>query len=144
MILISHRGNINVARPEFENSPPYILKALDMGFQVEIDVWQIDGTFYLGHDEPQYKIRESFLMNDNFWCHAKNLDALNRLLKIGVNCFWHENDNFTLTSSGKIWTYPNKQVVENSIIVCKNIEDSVKYSKMEIFGICSDFVGKLK
>lgn len=144
MILISHRGNISGAYPESENSPPYIVKALDMGFQVEIDVWHFDGVFYLGHDKPQYKVRESFLMNDDFWCHAKNFEALTRLLKIDVNCFWHESDDFTLTSNKKIWTYPNKQVNENSIIVCKNIEETVKYSNMQIFGICSDFVGDLK
>ena len=144
MILISHRGNISGAHPEDENSPLYIVKALDMGYQVEIDVWLIDGAFYLGHDEPQYKIRESFLMNNSFWCHAKNLEALSRLIKLDVNCFWHENDDFTLTSNRKIWTYPNKQVNENSVIVCKNIEETIKYSNMQIFGICSDFVGDLK
>jgi hypothetical protein len=144
LILISHRGNISGPHPEDENSPPYIVKALDMGYQVEIDVWFLDGVYYLGHDEPQYKIRESFLMNNNFWCHAKNLEALNRLLKLDVNCFWHENDDFTLTSNKKIWTYPNKQVNENSVIVCKNIEETIKYSNMQIFGICSDFVGDLK
>ena len=49
-------------------------------------------------------------MNDNFWCHAKNLDALNRLLKIGVNCFWHENDKYTLTSNRIIWTFPLEKI----------------------------------
>lgn len=144
MILISHRGNVKGPRPELENNPDYIIKAVEMGFQVEIDVWRVEDTLYLGHDAPEYKIRESFLMNYNFWCHAKNLEALSWLLSNVPECFWHENDDFTLTSSNKIWTYPNKQVEQDSVIVCKNYDDTVKSSKLQIFGICSDFVGDLK
>ena len=143
MILISHRGNTNGSFPELENNPGYIVKTIDAGFQVEIDVWCVEDTFYLGHDAPQYKIQESFLMNDDLWCHAKNFEALRRLLKINAKCFWHENDDFTLTSTNNIWTFPNKQVEQNSIIVCKNIDETKKYSKLNIFGICSDFVGEL-
>ena len=38
MILISHRGNINGPNPEMENNPEYIQKALDLGYDVEVDV----------------------------------------------------------------------------------------------------------
>ena len=34
-----------------------------LGYDVEIDVWSIDKQFYLGHDEPQYKIDKKFLQN---------------------------------------------------------------------------------
>jgi hypothetical protein len=50
MILISHRGNINGKQPSKENHPLYIFEAIKQGFQVEIDVWFIDGKFKLGHD----------------------------------------------------------------------------------------------
>jgi hypothetical protein len=50
MILISHRGNINGKQPDKENHPLYIFEAIKQGFQVEIDVWFIDGKFKLGHD----------------------------------------------------------------------------------------------
>ena len=62
MILISHRGNINGSKPEMENKPEYIQQALDLGYDVEIDVWLIDGNFFLGHDEPQYQVHGTFLM----------------------------------------------------------------------------------
>jgi hypothetical protein len=143
MIYIAHRGNISGPEPANENKPQYINKALDLGFNIEIDVWYKQGWF-LGHDQPEFKINENFLLNQFFWCHAKNFEALNRLLKIGANCFWHESDDFTLTSSGIIWTYPHKQVNNNSIIVCQNFEQTVKYSNMQIFGVCSDYVGDLK
>jgi hypothetical protein len=51
MILISHRGNINGKQPNKENHSLYIFEAIKQGFQVEIDVWFIDGKFKLGHDE---------------------------------------------------------------------------------------------
>ncbi len=42
MILISHRGNINGKNEIRENSIFYIMEALSMGFDVEIDVWNVD------------------------------------------------------------------------------------------------------
>jgi len=53
---ISHRGNIDGRIPNSENSPEYISLALSKGYEVEIDVWFVDGSFYLGHDEPYYLI----------------------------------------------------------------------------------------
>ena len=41
MILIAHRGNINGPRVEFENNPEYVLRAIEMGFDAEVDVWLI-------------------------------------------------------------------------------------------------------
>jgi len=56
MILISHRGNINGKFESYENEPTYIDLALSKGYDVEIDVWYVDGLLYLGHDKPQYGI----------------------------------------------------------------------------------------
>jgi hypothetical protein len=139
MKIISHRGNLNGANPEFENSIELINEALNKGYDVEIDVWFKNQKWYLGHDKPQYLISKKFLENKKFWCHAKNLDALYLMLKYkNINCFWHQNDDFTLTSKGFIWTYPNKQVTSKSIIVLqkkKNIDPFKKY----IYGICTDY-----
>ena len=84
------------------------------------------------------------MLNQFFWCHAKNFEALNRLLKIRANCFWHENDEYTLTSNNKIWTFPEKRVTINSIIVCHTKQETKKMSKKDIYGICSDYVGEIK
>ena len=56
MVLISHRGNTNGKFESYENEPMYIDKAISQGFDVEIDVWMIDGILFLGHDKPQYGI----------------------------------------------------------------------------------------
>ena len=98
MILISHRGNLN-GKSNTENRPGYIHKALWQGFDVEIDVWYVDGEFWLGHDIPHYKIEENFLENPRLWCHAKSIDTLYKMTSNSlIHCFWHQEDDVTLTS----------------------------------------------
>ena len=144
MILISHRGNIDGNHSNNENDPKLIKHILDMGFDVEIDVWVQDGMISLGHDEPTYKIPISFLQNDRLWCHAKNLEALEFMVDCGIHCFWHQQDDFTLTNKGFIWTYPNKKVCKKSIIVCDTLKEAEYYFKKDIAGICSDYVEYLR
>lgn len=143
MIFISHRGNLLGKNKEFENNPKYIVDTLEKGYDVEIDVWCVDGKWFLGHDFPQYLINENFLLNDRFWCHAKNLESFENLLKIGVVCFWHQNDDYTLTSNGFIWTYPGKKLTTRSICVLP--ENILNYKGISnCFGICSDRIVEYK
>ena len=46
MLKISHRGNINGPDLEKENSIEQIFIAIGKGFDVEIDVWVIDGLIF--------------------------------------------------------------------------------------------------
>jgi hypothetical protein len=134
MIIISHRGNLNGPGASQENNPLYIQQAINVGFDVEIDVWFIDGSFFLGHDAPVYKIELDFLKQNGLWCHAKNLDALEQMIKSSnIHCFWHETDKFTLTSESVIWTYPGQQTGRHSVIVTNDPVDS------NIYGVCTDY-----
>jgi hypothetical protein len=144
MILISHRGNIDGIHPTRENSTEYILEAMSMGYDVEIDVWKVGGKWFLGHDEPEYAIRESFLHKEGLWCHAKNVDALEALLPLGINCFWHQKDYYTLTSNGFIWTYPGLPLVRGSICVMPERYSSGTHDFSTCSGICSDKIGYFK
>ena len=81
MKLISHRGNIDGPNIERENEPLYIFEALEKKFDVEIDVWWKENQFWLGHDKPQYCVKKEFLQNKKLWCHAKNIEALNKMLE---------------------------------------------------------------
>lgn len=137
MKIISHRGNIN-GPSIYENVPHHIQKCLSDGIECEIDVWKIQDTFYLGHDNPEYEVDFSFLTQKGLWCHAKNLESLRDMLKHNINCFWHQNDDFTLTSSGYIWTYPNKSVLDNSIIV--DNDPNWKEKHYQCYGVCSDYI----
>ena len=139
MILISHRGNTSGPNPDKENSEEYISQALSLGYDVEIDVWG-DKKMWLGHDQPQYETSISFLMNNfrKLWIHCKNLEAMDILSEFKVfNYFWHEDDDFTLTSKNFIWTYPGKRVCNKSVLV---VDDARNYSGQICFGLCSDFL----
>ena len=139
MILISHRGNITGPNPERENSIEYITEALDKGYSVEIDIWLVDGNIYLGHDEPEYETTLDFLKNERLWCHCKNIDALWFLLKNDIHCFFHQEDDVTLTSKGYMWVYPGKKLVRDS--VCVMPELGYVGNLKTCYGICSDYIG---
>jgi hypothetical protein len=131
-MFIAHRGNTEGPKPELENTPDYIVKALQK-YDVEIDVWFNEG-FWLGHDEPKIKIPTDFLLKPNLWCHAKNIPALRELMTLGVHCFYHQNDDCTLTSKGHIWTYPGKELVTGSIAVMPPPNTNTE----KCYAVCSD------
>lgn len=143
MILISHRGNINGKNVKRENSKEYIDEAISLGYDVEIDVWYKEGKIYLGHDEPQYEVKVSWLKKRKkfLWVHCKNVDALVKLVDTGVNCFYHVEDTVVLTANKTIWAYPGKQPIENSVAVLPEINNDDLSS---CIGICSDFIQKYK
>ena len=140
MIFISHRGNVTGPNKKLENSPSYVFQAIEKGFDVEIDVRLVDSKFFLGHDKPQYEVDSKFLKMPELWCHAKNILALEALLSIGANCFFHNTDDTVLTSTMYMWTYPGKEITNRSIIV---MPETFKYTSHDFYkaaGVCSDFI----
>ena len=137
MIYISHRGNLNGTNSDMENKPSYILNALKKNFDVEVDVWLNKNKFYLGHDGPRYLVENKFFKQKRLWLHAKNIEAFSELLKMNINCFWHQNDDVTLTSNGFIWTYPGKKLTKNSICVLPELNEITKFN---CAGVCSDYI----
>ena len=79
MIYISHRGYINGVDEKLENNPDNITNLLKSDIHVEIDVRYHNDNFYLGHDEPKYKISSDFLEHKNLWCHAKDFKTLDQI-----------------------------------------------------------------
>lgn len=145
MKVIAHRGNLSGPNPKLENNPDYLLKAIEKGYDVEVDVWydKIQNQIFLGHDNPMYLIKDKkFLKNEHMWCHAKNLDALEFMLKNKIHCFWHEHDERTLTSKGYIWTYPYKETVVEKSVICMISPDD--QAPKDCYGICTDWVKKHK
>ncbi len=146
MRLIAHRGNIWGPQPNVENDPSLIEEVIRLGYDVEIDVRLIHGELFLGHDEPQYKVDMKFFARicESAWIHCKNLEALHFFLKMPeFNCFWHQNDDYTVTSHGFIWASPGKPVTTNSIIVMPELAPE-RFIDHTAFGICSDYVSKFK
>ncbi len=141
MYLISHRGNINGIQKERENDPEYINDAINRGFDVEVDVRFENNKFFLGHDLGQYEINKEFLLNKKIWCHAKTSEALSALRETEAHFFWHEEDDYTITSKGYIWTYPGKKLLTKSICV---LPEKANYKEINCLGICSDFIENYK
>ncbi len=147
MILISHRGNLNGSNPEWENDPSYIEKSLGKGFQCEVDLWVVKKEFWLGHDKPQYKVEYKWFYkrNKELWIHCKNKAALERFSEGNIgsigsffNFFWHQEDSYTITSKGYVWTYPGKTVTRNGI--CLFPEQRNEKINKKWGGICSDYI----
>jgi len=105
---------MNGPNPSNENSPNYIMSAIDKGYDCEIDFWFIKEELFLGHDKPMYKIEEKFLFNSSskLWIHCKNLGALEFVTRSNgfLNGFWHQQDSYTLTTKG----YINRQLINRS------------------------------
>lgn len=140
MIIISHRGNVNGPNPKLENNPDYVLNALSLGFDVELDCWVVDSKIFLGHDKPQYLISHDFLnqVKNKIWIHCKNLEALAYFIKTDFNYFWHQSDKYTLTSKRIIWTYPGEKYINNSVLVDLELNSN----NNNLYAICTDFPEK--
>ena len=141
MFWISHRGNLTTTISARENSPEYILEALNADFDVEVDVWLYNNELYLGHDRPIYKTDIKFLLHNRLWCHAKNINALEMMLFFKVHCFYHINDPVTLTSRHYIWTFPDRFLTKQSICVLPEISGQ---DWRECAGVCSDIISVLR
>lgn len=152
MKLIAHRGNQYGKNPEMENKPEYIDQAIFSQYDVEIDLRMVDGELFLGHDAPQYKISQDWLEHRNqfLWIHCKNREALHYLTAqknpIAFNYFWHDTDEYTLTSKGYVWAYPGRLPAgPHCICVMPELHYPIEaIAEMKTLGICSDFVADIK
>ena len=79
------------------------------------------------------------------WCHAKNIQALKFLLDNKFHVFFHDKDDYTLTSKGYVWAYPGKNLVEGAICVMPEMAEDPLYlekNKDIIYAVCSDYAPK--
>lgn len=147
MIIIAHRGNLEGPNPATENHPDQIRKCLDLGFNVEIDLWRDGEKLFLGHNNPHYGVDVLYLdklvSTKKIWIHAKNDQALMWLKKEpNYNFFWHQTDNFTLTSQRWIWAYPGITIpdVEHFTIAVLPEDVNLKDEEVRKFkGVCTDY-----
>ncbi len=184
--IIAHRANIGGPKPEIENNPDQIDKCIGEGYQVEIDL-RIDNdssSLWLGHDAPKYEVTWTWLAHRarDLWIHCKNYQTLIKLSTNDISknnkndistseykFFWHNNDDYTLTSNNIIWTYPGKPDIIKSPNFQKEIKDSCDLNRqsqqffntilvmpewgdidweflkvLRCHGICTDYPEKLK
>ena len=149
MKIISHRGNINGIIEGKENRPSYIDAAIQLGYDVEIDVRFIDGEFWLGHDEPQYKVDLNWMYprKKNLWLHCKDVDSAIELCKINgeFNFFCHSSDPYVLISNNLLWVHDLKgKIGTDCIIPLLSEKDISDYDNEVPYAICTDFITLIK
>ncbi len=145
MIKIAHRGNMFGPQPEHENSEHAINASIRAGFDVEIDIWKFDDLLFLGHDLDNLAICNletlDFLIKHkkNLWIHCKNLNSLKFFFSLkheNFNFFFHNTDDYTLTSHGFIWSHGSNNPVDG-VIINSNKNDILPQN---ILGVCSDYI----
>ena len=142
--LISHRGNLNGPDIHLENKEEYIQSAIEKGYFVEIDLWFLENSFFLGHDYPTFKTNKQFLDSEFLFIHCKNGESLLKMLELNLKSefFWHQHDDYILTSKNNIWVEPGKFLLRNSI--CCLPEKGYVGDLTNCYGICSDYIENYK
>ena len=119
-----------------------------MGFDVEVDLWVGDtGQIGLGHDDLTYQLDTPWFQrrSTKLWIHCKNSKAINFAQSLGLNYFFHDTDNYTLTSQGFVWVFPGETPVGRSIVL--DIAGFARPGTTQLgnaYGICSDWAQDLK
>jgi hypothetical protein len=145
MRIISHRGNLNGPSPKTENKKKTIENCINLGFDVEVDLWFESNKFFLGHDSPDELIDNSIFKSEKIWFHIKNISTLEVIKEFRPkNYFWHEKDVCALTSSGKFWLYPGNYISSNDAIFVLPEQSKIPLEPQQYtcYGICTDFVNR--
>jgi len=125
--------------PSRENAPDYILEAIRLGFDVEVDAWYQDG-WSLGHDAPTHKVDAKLLNSPRLWVHCKNYPALEKALESKLHCFYHTNEDYVLTSRQYIWAFPGMPGGERTICVLPDQGRDVS----GFYGVCTDYAARFR
>lgn len=153
LLIIAHRGLTDGPDDELQNRPDQIMSALDQGFDAEIDVWNVNGQWFLGHDEPTYLIPAVFLTTPGLWVHCKNVAAFYNLRRMvtPINYFFHDSDLLIQTSQGHVWTYFGLPETRDTSAIC--VMPEVNYAWVDVenmakkkqwAGFCTDWARKLR
>jgi len=145
MKIISHRGNINGVVIDKENRPSYLDCAIQSGYEVETDIRYINGEYWLGHDTPDYKINESWILNrtENIWFHCKDLNSTIQLKKLSkdIKYFCHSQDPYVLTSTNHLWVHDLSLNLDETCIIPLLDENSIiNFSNKIVYAVCTDYV----
>jgi hypothetical protein len=149
MKIISHRGNICGPVIEKENRPSYIDSAIQLGYDVEVDLRYVNNEFWLGHDFAQYKIELSWMepRKEMLWFHCKDIDSALELAKLNAYKFFcHTNDSYVCTNNGYLWVHDLSGKIDNKCIIpLLSEQDIQKYDNNKTpYAVCTDFVNSIK
>jgi hypothetical protein len=145
MNIISHRGNIIGPVASKENRPSYIDCALQLGYDVEVDIRFLNNRFWLGHDIPDYEVSYTWinLRKEKLWFHCKNIEAAHELQKLNNSkYFCHTADPYTITSTGHLWVHNLTVTLNTNCIIPLLTETDMQEFKYinYVYGVCTDYV----
>jgi hypothetical protein len=146
MIIYAHRGNVSGISPR-ENHPDFIRLALEQGFGVEVDLWQVEGRWLLGHDGPQFPIEIAAFDRPDVIFHLKtpHLPSL-----AFADAFALDQDPYALTLRGRLWTNYGQPVSATSIACAPELvratEPLAEFAARcsQAFGVCTDHASELQ
>jgi hypothetical protein len=143
---ILHRGLTHGPNPSLENNEDWIIMRIMDGWDIEMDVWYINGSWWIGHDAPTTPLKHiQLLTHKQCWIHCKNLEALYHIPKESHH-FVHDRDVATLTSENYIWYNINQFVTpdvesdKKSVIVLPERSDFSKETIWKANAVCSDYL----
>jgi hypothetical protein len=142
---IAHRGLTKGPSHELENNKETLISRCSDGYYSECDIWKIDGSFYLGHDEPITPISLEELCTPYLWIHAKNKDAFESLVAIrntrgiDLRIFWHTDEDYILTTHGDCIVYPGKPLLAQSVFMMPELAGKIEQLET-CSGVCSDYI----
>jgi hypothetical protein len=138
---ILHRGLREGPDLTRENVEALLWQRLEEGWDVEVDVWRVDGIWWIGHDRPSNRLQNStLLLHPRAWIHCKNLEAVGAMPP-SSNYFVHDNDPATLTSQGFLWCYPGQKANFHKCVVVLPERIGWRLSTFEtVNAVCSDYL----
>lgn len=146
MKIYAHRGNLDGPDKIHENSPEKIKEALAEKFYVEVDAWYVpeDDSLWFGHDFPTYKVDWDFIQQYKYQMviHAKSFETLVYLKNRDCHHFFHDKDDYVLTSWNWIWMYPsmdNKYDWSTIMALPEQVNLFDKQHVEGIGGVCTDY-----
>ena len=105
---------------------------------------------WLGHDEPQHKVNWFWIAGrrEHLWIHCKDVATLHEFSTktSGYNFFFHDKDDYTLTSQQYIWAYPGKSYTDHTVMVMPEWKDDIDWDSLRAtncYGICTDYPQRL-
>jgi hypothetical protein len=142
MIIYAHRGNLS-GKSVYENEPAFLEEAIAAGFHVEVDLWRIDGVYFLGHDGPEHRVDLERFDREEVIFHLKNAHV--PPLK-HADAFAIDNDRYVLTLRGKLWTNYGQSANDLSIMCAPDLvgahqplEAFIGEIRAHALGICTDY-----
>ena len=85
---------------------------------------------------------------EHLWIHCKDVATLHEFSTktSGYNFFFHDKDDYTLTSKQYIWAYPGKSYTDHTVMVMPEWKEDVDWDTLRAtncFGICTDYPQRL-